>query len=264
MPIHATAVVDAAAEIDPSASIGPFVVIDGPAKISANCILGPAAVILGRTTLGRGCRVHSHAVVGDLPQDNKFNGDASYCQIGEGTVIREGATVHRGTAAGSSTIVGERCCLMTNSHVGHDCRLGDGVTLVSGALLGGHVEVGAGAIISGHAAVHQFVRIGELALVGILARIVQDVPPFCITDREGQVVGENRVGLMRARFKPEERDEIKAAYQAIHRTGLGRNEAVEYLQRAVKTDAGRRLLDFFAAESKRGAGIRAYKPGRAA
>jgi UDP-N-acetylglucosamine acyltransferase len=153
---------------------------------------------------------------------------------------------------------------MTNSHVGHNCQLGDHVTLVSGSLLGGHVQVGDRAIISGNAAIHQFVRVGELALVGILARIVQDVPPFCITDRDGLVVGENLVGLVRAGLTRPEREELKAAYKALHRTGIGRNEAINYLQGAVKTDAGRRLLDFFVASSGRGAGIRACKPAQAA
>jgi UDP-N-acetylglucosamine acyltransferase len=263
MIIHPTAIVDRAAHIDPTASIGAGAVIEGPVTIGPECRVAPAAVVLGHTTLGRGCRIHSHAVVGDVPQDHKFAGGVSYCRIGEGTVIREGATVHRGTAEGSETVVGNRCLLMTNTHVGHNCVLGDGVTLVSGALLGGHVRIGDRAIISGNAAIHQFVRIGELALVGILARITQDVPPFCITDREGLIVGENRVGLMRAGFTPAERAEIKSAYQAIHRKGVGQNEALAYLQN-VKTDAGRRLLEFFSSGSRRGTRVRAVKHLRAA
>lgn len=257
MPIHPSAVIDPAAAIDPRASIGAFVVIDGPASIAADCRIDPAAVILGRTSLGVGCRVHSHAVVGDVPQDHKFTGAESHLHIGNYTTIREGATVHRGTAPGTATIIGDSCLLMTASHVAHNCRLGNGVTLVSGALLGGHVDVGDRAIISGNAAIHQHVRIGELALVGILARITQDVPPFCITDREGALVGENRVGMYRAGISPVERDEIKAAYVAIHRSGMAWNAAVAYLESTVTTPAGLRLLDFFAAGSSRGAGLRA-------
>lgn len=260
MAIHPTAVVDSAAVIDPSASIGPFAVITGPVEIGADCVIDATAIVMGHTTLGAGCRVHAHAVVGDSPQDHKYRGEVSYCRIGEGTAIREGATVHRGTAPGSTTLVGKRCLLMTNSHVGHNCELGDDVVLVSGALLGGHVEVGQRAIISGNAAVHQFVRIGELALVGILARITQDVPPFCITDQEGNVVAENRVGMKRAGFTVGERMELKAAFSAIYRDGIGRNAAVKYLQSTVATDAGRRLLAFFATDSSRGPGMRLYQP----
>jgi UDP-N-acetylglucosamine acyltransferase len=264
MAIHPTAVVDPQASIDASASVGPLAVIDGPAVIGAGCTIGPTAVILGHTVLGPDCQVHAHAVLGDAPQDYKYTGEVSYVRLGAGCIVREGATVQRGTGAGAVTVIGDHCLLMTNSHVGHNCRLGRGVTLVSGALLGGHVDVGDGAIISGNAAVHQHVRIGELALVGILARITQDVPPFCITDRDGRVVGENRVGLMRAGFGREERDEIKAAYQAIHRTGIGRNAALEYLESTVTTPAGRRLLAFFANESKRGAITRSHRSLRAA
>jgi UDP-N-acetylglucosamine acyltransferase len=260
MAIHPTAVVDAAAEIDPSASIGPFAVITGPVKIGADCTIDAAAIVMGHTTLAAGCRIHSHAVVGDAPQDHKYRGEESYCLIGEGTSVREGATVHRGTAAGSATIVGKRCLLMTNSHVGHNCELDDDVILVSGSLLGGHVQVGQRAIVSGNAAVHQFVRIGELALVGILARITQDVPPFCITDQEGNVVAENRVGMKRAGLTVGERMELKAAFSAIYRDGIGRNAAIKYLSTTVSTEAGRRLLAFFATDSSRGPGMRLYEP----
>ncbi len=267
MPIHPTAVVDSAAEVDASASIGPYAILSGPVRVGPDCVLSPASVVLGRTTLEAGCRVHSRAVVGDAPQDLKHHGEASNCLVGESSVIREGATVHRGTAAGTATIVGKRCLLMTNSHVGHNCQLGDDVVLVSGALLGGHVQVGDRAIISGNAAVHQHVRIGELALVGILARITQDVPPFCITDREGNVVAENRIGMTRAGLTVSERAELRAAFAAIYRRGIGRNAALEYLQNTMTTDAGRRLLAFYAYPStrgSRGSGMRLYEPSSSA
>lgn len=264
MPIHPTAVVDSAAVIDPSASIGPHAVVTGNVHIGPDCELRPAAVVMGNTILGEGCRIHSFAVVGDSPQDFKYRGEASFCRIGRGTIIREGATVHRGTAPGSATVVGDRCLLMTNSHVGHNCELSDDVILVSGALLGGHVSVGERAIVSGNAAVHQHVRIGELALVGILARITQDVPPFCITDQEGNVIAENRVGMKRAGFSVEERKELKAAFAAIYRAVKGRNAALQYLQSTMTTSAGRRLLDFYAHESTRGAGMRLYDEREAA
>ncbi|WP_428306679.1 acyl-ACP--UDP-N-acetylglucosamine O-acyltransferase [Lacipirellula sp.] len=264
MPIHPTAVIDSAAEIDGSASIGPHAVVSGPVTIGPDCVLSPAAIVMGYTMLEAGCRLHSRAVVGDAPQDLKYYGEASYCRIGEGSVIREGATVHHGTAAGTATIIGKRCLLMTNSHVGHNCELSDDVILVSGALLGGHVHVGPRAIISGNAAVHQHVRIGELSLVGMLARITQDVPPFCITDQEGNVVAENRVGMKRAGLTLGERAELRAAFGAIYRSGIGRNAAVQYLQDTMTTEAGRRLLAFYAHGSARGSGMRLYDPGSAA
>ena len=264
MSIHPTAVVDPRAVIHPTAVLGPHVVIDGPATIGAGCVLGASAVVLGHTEIGAGCRIHAHAVVGGEPQDRRFEGGASYCRIGPESVIREGATVHRGTAPGTATTLGARCLLMTNSHVAHNCTLGDDVILVSGALLGGYVQVGARATISGNAAVHQFVRIGELAFVGILARVVQDVPPFFTTDQAGAVIGENRVGLTRAGLSADERREIKAAFRMIYRTGLGRSAAIDYLAGSVTTDAGRRLLAFIAGESARGVSTRSPRSARAA
>jgi UDP-N-acetylglucosamine acyltransferase len=262
MTIHATAVIDRRASVHPTAVIGPHVVIEGPATIGADCVIGPLATVLGGAEIGAGCRIHSLASVGGEPQDRKFTGAPSYCRIGPHCEIREGATVHRGTAPGSETIVGARCLLMTNSHVAHNCTLGDDVTLVSGALLGGHVEVGPRAMISGNAAIHQFVRIGELALVGIGARITQDVPPFYITDQDGMIIAENRVGMTRAGLTGDERQEIKAAFRAIYRGSLGRTAAIEYLTGA-KTPAGRRLLEFMAADTNRGVATRASWSARA-
>jgi UDP-N-acetylglucosamine acyltransferase len=130
--------------------------------------------------------------------------------------------------------------------------LGDDVTLVSGVLLGGYVHVGAKAIISGNTAVHQFVRVGELAMVSALAKIVQDVPPFMMTDRNGSVVGVNSVGMRRAGFSPQERKEIKSAYRLMYRSGVSRPEVIERLAANVETDLGRRFVEFLTAPSHRG------------
>lgn len=264
MPIHPTAVVDPRAEVHASAKLGPHVVIDGPVTIGANCVLNASCVVMGHTEIGAGTKIHSHAVVGDEPQDRKYTGAVTYTRIGPECTIREGVTIHRGTAPGSATTVGARCLLMTNSHVAHNCTLADDVILVSGSLLGGHVEIGRRAMISGNAAIHQFCRVGELALVGILARITQDVPPFFLTDQSGTIVGENRVGMTRAGLSPAERQEIKTAFRVIYRAGLGRSAAIEYLAGAVCTDAGRRLLEFMAGDSARGVATRSPNSARAA
>ncbi len=264
MPVHPTAVIDPLATIDSTATIGPHVVIDGPVHVGPGCRIAASAVLLGNTEIGAGSRIHSHAVIGDVPQDRRYEGGVSYCRIGRDCVIREGATVHRGTAVGSATTLGDRCLLMTHAHVGHNCQLADDVTLISGCLLGGHVEIGAKAIISGHACIHQFVRIGELALVSILARIVQDVPPFFVAGRDGAIIAENRVGLMRAGLSAEEKREIKAAYRVIYRAGIGRSAAIAYLVQAMKTSAGRRLLDFMSGDSVRGVSTRSPRSARAA
>jgi UDP-N-acetylglucosamine acyltransferase len=252
MSIHPTAIVDSRAEIDPSAVLGPHVVIDGPAKIGPNCQLGPFAVVLGNTQIGARCRIHSHAVIGDVPQDRAFEGGESFCQIGDDCIIREGVTIHRGTEAGTATVIANRCQLMTNAHVGHNCYVADDAILISGCLLGGYVYIGSRAIISGNAAVHQFVRVGELAMVSGLGKIVQDVPPFFMTDRNGKIVGVNYVGLMRAGISAAERREIRDVFRDIYHAGMGHAQVIEHLSSRIVTDAGKRLLEFIAADSHRG------------
>jgi UDP-N-acetylglucosamine acyltransferase len=264
MSVHPTAIIDPLATIDSTTTVGPYAVIDGPVRIGPGCRIASFAVIVGNTEIGAGCAIHSHAVIGDLPQDRAFEGKKSFCRVGENCTIREGATIHRGSAADTETVIGPGCLLMTNSHVGHNCEIGPDVTIISGALLAGYVRVGARATISGNAAIHQFVRIGELAMVSGLAKVVKDVPPFFMTDRDGAVVGENRVGLIRAGLTPQERQEIKAAFRAIYRAGLSHHSAIEYLTSYISSDAGLRLLAFLNETSTRGLSRDAHRLKRAA
>ncbi|WP_437201897.1 acyl-ACP--UDP-N-acetylglucosamine O-acyltransferase [Planctomicrobium sp. SH664] len=252
MPIHPTAVIDSRAVVDPTAIIGPFVVIEGAVTIGANCRLAAGVTIYGPTTIGAGTQIHSHAVIGDFPQDRAFEGQDSSVRIGENCIIRECATIHRGTQPGSETIVGNHCFIMTCAHVGHNCVLADGVTMISGSLLGGHVHIGTRSVISGNAAVHQFVRIGELAMISGLAKVVQDIPPFFMTDRDGALVGVNRVGLLRSGLNSRDRDEIKRAYKIFYRSGYNRTEALRELKESITSEAGQRLIAFLSADSKRG------------
>lgn len=252
MGIHPTAFVHPDAFVHPSCEIGPHVVIDGPACIGPNCRIAPSAIVLGHTEIGAGCTVHSHAVLGDVPQDTKFSGVTSFCRIGQACVIREGVTIHRACIEGESTIVGDGCYLMTNSHVAHDCILADEVTLVSGALLGGHVQIGRKAIVSGNTAVHQLVRIGELAMIGGVAMITQDIPPFTMTNHNGEIVGLNAVGLLRAGVSSDERKEIKHLFRTIYRSDMLLGGAIELANELAVTNAGRRFAEFFDENSRRG------------
>lgn len=252
MPIHPTAVVSGDAHVDPNAQIGAHVVIEGPVRIGPETIVNPFVHISGSTTIGANCRIHSGAVIGDLPQDRAYAGGESFCEVGDETIIREGVTVHRGTKPGSSTVVGKRCFLMANSHVGHNCVLADDVILTNGALLGGYVTVGPRAFVSGNVAIHQFVRVGELAMIGGTAKITRDIPPFFMADVGGSCVGVNIVGMRRAEFPPEVRDEIRAAYRLYYREGGSEEEKLAAIESMLKSDAGRRLLEFLRGESKRG------------
>ncbi len=251
MAVHPLALVDLCAEIHPSAEIGPHVVIDGPVTIGAGTVIRPFAVVYGPTVIGENCRIHSHAVVGDVPQDRAFKDENSSCRIGAGTIIREGVTIHRATGPEAVTSVGKNCYLMTNSHVGHNCVLDDDVTLISGSLLGGHVHIARQAIISGNAAVHQFTRIGRLAMIGGLSKITQDIPPFMMTAQDGSVVGINLVGLRRAGYGPEERARVKEAFRVIYHLGLSLPHALERLVEQ-KSPALTPIVEFLAETSRRG------------
>lgn len=252
MSIHAAAVVDPRAEVHFTAEIGPHAVVGGQVRIGANVRIGPGVVLLGDTEIGADVQIHAHAVVGDTPQDRRYQNEASRCVIGAGTIIREGATVHRATGAGNATVVGERCFLMTNSHVAHNCVIGDDATLISGALLGGHVTVGPRAVISGNTGVHQFVRIGALAMVACVAPVTQDVPPFMMTDHQGRIVGINVVGLRRAGYSPEERAQIKQAYRLLYRTSFTRMQVIARLEQETTTPALTVLLEFLQHSTDRG------------
>lgn len=253
MPIHPTAIIDKQAQIDPSAEIGPHVVVEGPVKIGANVKIYPNAYLAGWTEIGERCEIHPGAVVGHLPQDFHFSGERTYCRIGAGTIIREFASIHRGTQPESSTIVGENCFILGYAHIGHNCELGSGVKVYNCTGLSGHVIVGDNAIISGYVLVHQFARIGEYVMVGGGARVTKDVPPYMKTLNESQCVGYNAIGLRRSgQFTPEEVNEVREAYRTLFRSELPFRKAVEAFTEKARTRTGKRILEFLASPSKLG------------
>ncbi len=251
MAIHATAVVDPSAEIDPSVEVGPYAIIEGDVQIGAGTRIYPHAFIGQYTTLGERCEIHPFAVVGHVPQDMKFDGCVSYTRIGDETTIREGATIHRGAIADSTTVVGSRCLIMSVAHVGHDCILGNDVKLANSALLAGHVLVEDKAFISGNSAAHQFVRIGEMAIVSGGLRVTGDVLPFMMDVPEG-IVGPNVVGMRRAGLSAAERQEIRHCHRVLFRSTFTFGEAIDKIAEDVKTEPGRKLVTFLRGPSKRG------------
>lgn len=253
MPIHASAVIDSKAEISESADIGPFVVIDGPVRIGPRVRIYPGAYVNGWTEIGEGCEVHPHAIVGHLPQDFHFQGERSFCRIGAGTIIREHATIHRGTQPESTTTIGKNCFLLAGAHVGHNCEIGDNVKLYNNTMLAGHVIVNDNAIVSASAMVHQFCRIGENAFVAAGARIKQDLPPYLIGAFESTCVSYNAVGLRRSGlFTPDEISEVRRAFRALYRTRQSFTSAIETFRETVTQRTGRRILEFIATPSRQG------------
>ncbi len=252
MPIHPTAVIDERAEIDATAHIGPYVVVDGRVRVGAGTRVFAHAYLTGTTEIGSGCEIHPGAVVGHTPQDTAYKGDETFCRIGDGTIIREGASVHRGTDPGSTTTVGSRCFLMAGAHVGHNCHVEDDVVLVNGVLLAGHVQVGRRAFFGGGAAAHQFARIGEIAMISGHASISMDIPPCFTTDRDGRCCTVNTVGMKRAGFSEAERRDVNNAFRILYRSGETFGRALGKLAESVETEAGRRIVEFCRGPSKRG------------
>jgi UDP-N-acetylglucosamine acyltransferase len=254
MAIHPTAIVDSSARLGKDVNIGPFAIVEADVEIGDGCVIGPRASVLAFTTLGVNCRVHTGAVIGDSPQDLAFTNEPSSVRIGKGCVIREYVTIHRGTKPGTETAMGDNCFLMGGSHLAHNARLGNGVILANGALIAGYVEVGDRAFISGHVAVHQFVRIGRLAMMGGGSAVSKDVPPFCLVPglTPNRVACLNLVGLKRAGYTPEQRQQVKDAFRLLYRDGLTATDAVARMRAAFPDGSPAREMAEFTAASKRG------------
>ena len=222
--IHQTAVVEAGAQIHETAEIGPFCYISSKAKIGANCKLIARVSVLGDTTLGEGNVVFPGACLGAGPQDhgNEFLPDAKLI-IGNNNVIRENVTMHAGTPKEElTTRVGSDCMFMVNSHVAHDCVVGDHVIMTNNAVIGGHVRLGDGVILGGNAAVHQFVKIGRKAMIGGLTGVTRDVIPFAmVTGDRGKLRGLNVIGLKRSGFDEATVKSITRAYMYIFKSNDG-------------------------------------------
>ncbi|HWX40795.1 MAG TPA: acyl-ACP--UDP-N-acetylglucosamine O-acyltransferase [Blastocatellia bacterium] len=230
MSIHPTAIVSGAARIASGVSVGPYAVIEPGTEIGEGTEIRAHACVKRFTTLGPGNVVHEGAVLGGEPQDISFLDHESYLRIGARNRIREGVTIHRGTGPGSETVVGSDCFIMAGAHVAHDCRLADGVIIANNVALAGHVEIEERAFLSGGVVVHQFCRIGKLAMIGGNSKIVQDCLPFIITDGvPGRARGLNIVGLRRAGLSSHQVRPLKQAYSILMRSGLGLDQALEQL-----------------------------------
>jgi UDP-N-acetylglucosamine acyltransferase len=226
--IHPTAIVDPAAEIDSSAEIGPYAVIGPFVEIGPGATVGAHAVIESYTAIGANCRIFQYAAIGAVPQDLKFGGEKSYVRIGQGTIIREFVTVHRGTESGGGvTEIGEGCLLMNYAHVAHDCKVGHRVVMANCATLAGHITIGDNATIGGLSAIHQFARVGEYAFIGGMTGVPKDIPPYVIASGErANLHGLNLVGLKRHGFSSKTLSELKKAYRILFRIGLTQTEAL--------------------------------------
>lgn len=249
--IHPTAVIHPKTEIGPGTKIGPYAVIDEYVRVGENCQIGPHVYLTGRTEIGANNRIHAGAVIGDLPQDVRFSGELTGVVMGENNVIREHVTIHSSNKSGEPTRIGSHNLLMAHSHVGHNAVVGNHVIVANGALLAGHVSVGDRVFVSGNCLVHQFVRIGTLALMQGGSAISKDLPPYTVARGDNGISGLNTVGLRRAGFTSEERLELRRLYRELFRGGERLQKAIQAARQNQLSPRALALIEFLEA-GKRG------------
>jgi UDP-N-acetylglucosamine acyltransferase len=243
--IHPTAVISPEAELADNVVIGPHVVIEGKVTIGPDCILRPHVFLCGPLTMGRGNVVFSGAILGERPQHLKYNDEPTSLEIGDHNVFREHVTVHRGTAHSLVTRIGSHNFFMAGAHVGHDCSIGNRCIFTNGALVGGHCTIEDNVYMSGNSAIHQFVRVGRLALLSGCSATTKDIPPFIVQQYIDTVVGINVVGMRRAGMTHTQINAVREAFRILFRAGLSLPAAVARLEKELGTvDAVQEMIAF--------------------
>jgi len=229
--ISPTAIIHPSAQLGKGVSVGSYSIIENDVIIGKNTCIDAHAHIKPYTTMGKECKIFHGAVVGEIPQDQKFAGEKSQLIIGDATTIREFCTLNRGTKETGKTIIGSHCLLMAYVHVAHDCFIGDHSILSNSVQVGGHVEIGQHVIIGGMTPVHQFCKVGDYSFIGGGFRIVQDVPPYILAMNEPlQYSGLNIIGLRRKKFSTDLCKNLKHAYKLIYHSTLNRSQAVKQIK----------------------------------
>jgi UDP-N-acetylglucosamine acyltransferase len=259
--IHPTAIISPEVELAPDVRVEAYVIIEGPVRIGPGCVLRPRAHLIGPLTMGANNLVCSNAVLGERPQHLKSQDEPAGVIIGDGNTFRENVTVHRGTAATGVTRIGSHNYFMAGSHVAHDCVVGNHCILVNNALLAGHCLLEDGAYISGNSALHQFCRMGRLALLSGTSATTKDIPPFIMQQEINVVVGVNVVGMRRAGLTTEQISAIRRLYHIVYLQGLALPNALRQAEEELGgVDVVREFLAFVRA-SKRGINSARSAPG---
>ena len=253
MKIHPTALVEPGAQLGDEVEIGPYACIGAEVEIGAGSIVQSHAVLEGRVRIGTENQIGPGAIIGGLPQDLSFKSDTrSWVEIGNGNVIREYVTIHRGTAEDSVTRIGHENFLMAGAHLGHNCELGNKVIVANNCLLGGYVSVGDSAFLGGGCVFHQFMRVGRLAITQGLSGFSKDIPPFCLAAETNLVFGLNVIGLRRAGFTPAERTELKRAFHLLYESGLNVSQALVQAGQQDWSAPAQAFFDFARQAKRRG------------
>lgn len=230
--IHQTALVDTKAELASDVEVGPYAIVGPNVTIASGCRLAPFSQVIGRTSLGCNNLVSSHAVLGGQPQDKKYAGEETELRIGSGNTFREFVTVNTGTVQGGGfTEVADNNWVMAYVHIAHDCRIGSNVIMANAVQLAGHVSVGDWAILGGLTGVHQFVRVGGHAMTGAGTTLLQDLPPYILSNgNPASVHGLNSEGLKRRGFSESTVRALKTAYKSLYKSGLALSQAIDSIE----------------------------------
>lgn len=246
MNIHKTAIIDKKAELADDVSVGPYSVISSDVKIGSGTKIGPHCVIDKFTSIGKDCQIFSGAVLGSLSQDKKFKEKISFLEIGNYNTIREYTTMNRATQENGKTKIGDNNFFMAYSHIAHDCQIGSNVTLANCTTLAGHVILEDGVITGGLSGVHQFVRVGKLAIIGGCTKVVQDIVPYSMSDgHPAKTYGINSIGLERAGFSDEVKHNLKKAFKILFFMELNiKNALAKVLEEVPPSEEITYLIDF--------------------
>jgi UDP-N-acetylglucosamine acyltransferase len=251
--IHSTAIVSPKAELADNVVVGPYTIIEDDVVIGKGCSIVSSARIASGVVLGENVQVFHGAVIGTVPQDLKFKGEKTRVRIGDGAMVREYATVNRGTAAHGETVVGRNCLLMAYSHIAHDCIIGDNVILANSVNLAGHIEIDEWATVGGVVPIHQFVKIGAHAMIGGGFRVQQDICPYSlVAGYPLKVVGLNSTGLKRRGFGSEKISVLEKAFRILFFSKLNTTQAVERLKSELEATPEIQVILNFLDRSERG------------
>lgn len=246
MQIHPTAIVSKKAKLASDVIVGHYSVVGDAVTIGIRTKIGSHCVIEGNTTIGCGCEVFTGAVIGSRPQDLKYEGKKVFLEIGNENIIREYCTFNPGTEESAKTIVGDNNLFMAYSHIAHDCLIGNNCIIANNGTLAGHVTIEDKAVVGGLVAIHQFVRVGTLSIIGGCSKVVQDIPPYSTCDgHPARVYGLNLIGLRRHKIPKESIEELNRAFKILFNAGLSARHSIEKIEKEVtKTQEVSYLINF--------------------
>ncbi len=251
--IHRTAIVSKKAKLAGNIQVGPYASIGDKVTIGPGAKIGAYCLIEGNTSIGESCEIFTGAVIGSPPQDLKYKGEKSFLEIGNNNIIREYCTFNPGTGEGSKTLVGDNNLFMAYSHIAHDCRIGNNCIIANGGTLAGHVTIEDKAVIGGLVAIHQFVTVGTLSIIGGCSKVVQDIPPYSTCDgHPARVYGLNLIGLRRSGISKDSLGQLSGAFKILFTEGLTIKHALEKVGEEIKAGNEISYLINFIKKSQRG------------